>query len=83
MVGRYSCPGYLIGENALDKNYDHPTQSQHLCPDREALNGRGFDPATVKRGNGLLNMQRRAEKIGGRFVVESAVGQGTRVEVRV
>ncbi len=46
-------------------------------------NGRGFDPALVKRGNGLWNMQRRAEKIGGRFVVESAVGEGTRVEVRV
>lgn len=46
-------------------------------------NGRGFDPAIVRRGNGLWNMQRRAERMGGVFVLESAVGEGTRVEVRV
>ncbi len=46
-------------------------------------NGRGFDPALVKRGNGLWNMQRRAERMGGKFVLESMVGKGTRVEVRV
>ena len=42
-------------------------------------NGRGFDPATVKRGNGLWNMQRRAERMGGILRLESVVGEGTRV----
>lgn len=46
-------------------------------------NGRGFDVEQVKRGNGLWNMQRRAERMGGRLVLESKAGEGTRVEVRV
>ncbi|MFM9948997.1 MAG: ATP-binding protein [Saprospiraceae bacterium] len=44
-------------------------------------NGKGFDPATVKQGNGLWNMQRRAERMGGALVLESKVGEGTRVEL--
>jgi len=46
-------------------------------------NGRGFDPATVKQGNGLWNMQRRAERMGGKLVLESKIGEGTRVEVQI
>ncbi|MCK6691977.1 MAG: sensor histidine kinase, partial [Thermoanaerobaculia bacterium] len=42
-------------------------------------NGRGFDVAQVKRGNGLWNMQRRAERMGGRFLAESNVGTGTTI----
>jgi signal transduction histidine kinase len=44
-------------------------------------NGRGFDPATVKQGNGLWNMQRRTERMGGKLLLESKVGEGTRVEL--
>lgn len=44
-------------------------------------NGRGFDPATVRRGNGLNNLHKRAEELGGTFRLESAPGQGTLVEV--
>ncbi|MCK6691978.1 MAG: ATP-binding protein [Thermoanaerobaculia bacterium] len=46
-------------------------------------NGRGFDVEQVKRGNGLWNMERRAERMGGRFSLESRVGEGTRVLVQV
>ncbi len=46
-------------------------------------NGRGFDPATVKQGNGLWNMQRRAERMGAPFSLESRVGEGTRVVVNL
>lgn len=42
-------------------------------------NGRGFDPAAVQRGNGLSNMQRRAERLGGTLHIESAANAGTRV----
>ncbi len=42
-------------------------------------NGRGFDPALVKRGNGLGNMQRRAERMGGTLIIESAPEEGTRL----
>jgi signal transduction histidine kinase len=44
--------------------------------------GRGFDPAkngsgAVRGGNGLINMRRRAENLGGKFQIESKIGAGT------
>jgi signal transduction histidine kinase len=50
-------------------------------------NGRGFSPgaepgATAGRlasGNGLANMARRLEEIGGRYDIRSAPGKGTKV----
>ena len=41
--------------------------------------GRGFDAAGTARGRGLGNMRRRVEELGGRFVLESWPGRGTRV----
>ncbi|MDZ4705765.1 MAG: ATP-binding protein [Saprospiraceae bacterium] len=46
-------------------------------------NGKGFDPASIKKGNGLWNMQRRAERMGGELVLESKVGEGTRIQLIV
>lgn len=46
-------------------------------------NGRGFDPAAV-RGRarlGLSGMRERAQRVGARWTLHSAPGQGTRVEV--
>ncbi len=40
-------------------------------------NGRGFNGAEASSGNGLLNMRRRLEKIGGRFEVGSQPKGGT------
>ncbi len=49
--------------------------------------GSGFDmsePAAHATGHyGFLIMRERAEQVGGRFVVESAPGRGTRIEVIV
>ena len=46
--------------------------------------GRGFDQATVPDGHlGLAGMRSRAERLGGRLVVTSAVGGGTTIEVIV
>jgi signal transduction histidine kinase len=46
--------------------------------------GRGFDPEAVDPGRqGLLGMRERVELLGGRLSVESAPGQGTRVQVRL
>lgn len=44
-------------------------------------NGNGFDPQKVRNGNGLTNMQQRAEKINGQFALQTAPGQGTRVSL--
>ncbi|RYY90194.1 MAG: sensor histidine kinase [Chitinophagaceae bacterium] len=40
-------------------------------------NGRGFDPSSVRKGNGLRHLHARAADIGGSFLIESAPGQGT------
>lgn len=42
--------------------------------------GHGFDPQAASRtGNGLMNMRRRMEALGGRFSLESSPGHGSRV----
>ncbi|RME89809.1 MAG: hypothetical protein D6766_14215, partial [Verrucomicrobia bacterium] len=50
-------------------------------------NGRGFDPANVKSpdggGHGLGNMQDRLRQAGGELSIQSVVGQGTVIEVRL
>ena len=45
--------------------------------------GRGFDPATCPPGNGLGNLQRRMKDIGGSFTLESRLGAGTDVCLRL
>ena len=48
---------------------------------RVADNGRGFDPKErSQEGFGLRSMSERLEKFGGRVDVESAPGEGTRVD---
>ena len=44
-------------------------------------NGVGFDGNTTQMGNGIKNMKRRAEEIGGQFLIESAEGKGTNIEL--
>ncbi|HEV2685704.1 MAG TPA: GAF domain-containing sensor histidine kinase, partial [Actinomycetota bacterium] len=49
-----------------------------------ADNGKGFDPGEmVGRGNGLTNLQRRAESVSGELEIESAPGRGTWVRLRI
>ena len=46
--------------------------------------GVGFvEPTSGRLGNGLLNMRRRIEDIGGRFSLESSPGKGTKVVFEV
>ena len=47
--------------------------------------GKGFDPASLaeSRRNGLGNMRRRAEAIGGRLELRSTPGAGTTVRLVV
>jgi signal transduction histidine kinase len=49
-----------------------------------ADNGVGFDPnKTQVRGNGLSNMRKRLEGIGGRFAIASSPGNGTTVNMTI
>lgn len=45
--------------------------------------GRGFDPATIRPGLGLVGMRERAGFLGGDIAIEAAPGAGTRVQVRI
>ncbi len=46
-------------------------------------NGTGFDIETSIKGNGLLNMQKRIESIGGIFTLQSEVGKGTSISLLI
>jgi signal transduction histidine kinase len=46
-------------------------------------NGKGFDVASVKRGNGLDNMQKRADELGGDFDIQSKPGAGCLISLKV
>jgi two-component sensor histidine kinase len=41
--------------------------------------GKGFDPATVKNGNGLKNLYARAAEIGGEIKITAAENKGTTI----
>lgn len=43
-------------------------------------NGTGFDPDSVKRGNGLINMKTRATTLKGNLQLNSSAGKGTSVQ---
>ncbi|MBU0473621.1 MAG: hypothetical protein KKF62_05615 [Bacteroidetes bacterium] len=43
-------------------------------------NGIGFDYKTLKRRSGLINIQKRAEQIGGKTEIISVIGSGTKIE---
>jgi signal transduction histidine kinase len=45
-------------------------------------NGIGFDNATIEKGNGLQNMKKRIEEIGGKFDLKSS-DEGTRIEILI
>lgn len=45
-------------------------------------NGIGFNEATIEKGNGLQNMKKRIEEIGGKFMLSSSI-DGTKIEVLI
>ncbi len=45
--------------------------------------GRGFNPNEVKKGNGLDNMMNRARELGAELKIQSAVNEGTTVNLVV
>ena len=45
--------------------------------------GKGFDTTTTSGGMGLTSMRERARAVGGRLVIDSEVGKGTRITLIV
>ena len=80
---------YRILQEAL-ANVEKHAQASRLSVTLELLkdelhleisdNGVGFDPHHVVKGNGLNNLQRRAEEAGGSLIIHSRPGEGTRIE---
>jgi signal transduction histidine kinase len=45
-------------------------------------NGKGFDAVMVRRGNGLNNMQKRADQIGAKLNFQSKLNEGVRASMQ-
>ena len=43
--------------------------------------GKGFDEMTIRRGNGLTNMMKRAEDIGANFRIDAKPNRGVHIEM--
>lgn len=46
-------------------------------------NGKGFDVLNVKSGLGLVGLKERAQLLNGEFVIDSKIGEGTKISFRV
>jgi len=58
-------------------------ESNHLLEIYISDNGKGFDVESIKRGNGLNNMQKRADELGAFLEMQSKPGEGTRVHIKI
>jgi len=83
---------FLIFKEAVNNvaKYSHCSKcSIHISMHQKRLlltltdNGVGFDITKADSGNGLSNMQKRAEALKGRTTVQSKPGEGTKVTVNV
>jgi signal transduction histidine kinase len=83
---------YLIFKEAVNNAARHSgcTQARvemHVWKGRLELritdNGRGFEPSTAGTGNGLVNMQRRADGLGATLQMQSEPGRGTDLKLKV
>jgi signal transduction histidine kinase len=45
-------------------------------------NGKGFDAVMVRRGNGLENMQKRADEIGAKLILQSTLNEGASLSLQ-
>src|SRR5262249_48750263 len=83
---------FLVFKEALNNAVRHSrctTMSIALRPDHSWLvltvtdDGRGFDPAAPRDGQGLENIKRRATGLGGTLQLRSDQSAGTEIVLRV
>ena len=79
---------YRIAQEAITNALKHAHANRIIVAvaDRDGTlvltvtdDGCGFDRASIEQGMGILNMHHRAKVIGASLIVESQVGDGTRV----
>ncbi len=84
---------YRIAQEALHNVVRH-AQARHAAvhlvttPDQVRLtvedDGRGFDPNQVQTGSfGLIGLNERVKLLGGRFLLDTTPGSGTRLEILI
>ncbi len=71
-AAKYAKCHFIRTDIQIDKNI----LTMHISDD-----GNGFNSSTVKQGNGLLNMQKRAATHRGSCRIQSKEGSGTEIEV--
>jgi len=83
---------YLLFKEAINNavKYSNATLIElHVKDENEEVkitlqdNGNGFDKDSIKRGNGLTNMEQRAKEAGINYKIESGNGKGTLITVSV
>ena len=73
-AAKYSMAGKVIAEARFDNN-----DLILIISD----NGKGFNPANRKPGNGIITMKNRAEELGGSIELNSSEGHGTRITITI
>ena len=82
---------YLICKEAINNSVKYSQAStldfsamatDHLLEISIKDNGIGYDMGTIKRGNGLNNIEARAKEIGAEFHLDAQPGKGSSVELR-
>jgi signal transduction histidine kinase len=82
---------YLISKEALNNIFKYAACSNiyyslHSKASKWLLiikdDGKGFMPPESKSGNGLTNMEARADEIGANFNIQSQTGDGTTITVK-
>src|SRR6266498_1105220 len=71
-IAKYSCAA-----NAFVTIWNRDTNLKMTIRD----DGNGFETHTAKRGNGLINIQQRAEIMKAHFNLKSVLGKGTTIEL--
>jgi two-component system sensor histidine kinase UhpB len=83
---------YLISKEAINNSFKYAACSNiyyNLSSTgskwqlRIQDDGKGFIPAENKKGNGLKNMQARADEIGATLSIESQTGNGTTITLQL
>lgn len=67
------------GASLLQLSVHH---SDHSVEFAISDNGKGFDITTIKKGNGLMNMQKRANDIQAKLCLKSSPQQGTVISLQ-
>jgi signal transduction histidine kinase len=83
---------YRIVQEAIQNSlkYAYPSQIHVSVMQRDENleltvkdDGTGFVESEIKAGNGLYNMRKRAEELGGKLEIASEPGKGTRVTLKL